>query len=193
MNRALLRILLVASLCSATASARGADFAGDVVKRYGGVYSTDCGDPSAPRLRADAQALSVEIGNRRMTGKNVEISVAPFGNQQPPPGEEVVTLMSEVRGSHGLSFWVHRDGSGQFVQLEADKAVAAALGADVVARRFRDCDAARSQRVASDAAAEIAQAGADASAQARGKPGESRYRAAYLRAHSEPAPRRSGW
>lgn len=27
-------------------------------------------------------------------------------------------LMSEVRGANGLSFWVHREASGQFVELE---------------------------------------------------------------------------
>ena len=163
-------------------SAWGAEWSGDVITRYGGVYSADCGDASAPRLRATAEALIVEVGKRRMTGKNVQISVAPFGNQLPPPGQQIVTLLSEVRDGHELSFWVHLDVSGQFVELEADSAVTSALGKELVAKRFRDCDTARSQRVAAAARADIEHAAAEAAAEARPRPREARFRAAYRRA-----------
>jgi hypothetical protein len=182
MNAPWRRISLGVAVFVVAGSAWCTEWSGDVVNRYGGVYSVDCGDPSAPRLRAKAEALSVEVGKRRMTGKNVQISVAPFGNQLPPPGQEIVTLLSEVRDGHELSFWVHLDVSGQYVELEADAAVTSALGKELVAKRFRDCDAARSQRVAAAARAEIEHAAAEAAAKARPKPGEARFRAAYLRA-----------
>lgn len=175
-------ILLGTALCIVAGSASSAGWSGDTVKRYGGVYATDCSDPSAPRLRAAADGLSVEVAHRRLTGKNVEISVSPFGNQLAPPGQEIVTLLSEVRGGHELSFWVHLDASGQYVELEADAAVTSALGKELVARRFRDCDAARSQRVAAAAKADVDRAAAQATAEAHSKAGESRFSAAYLRA-----------
>jgi Inhibitor of vertebrate lysozyme (Ivy) len=158
------------------------ELTGDIVNRYGGVYSTDCSDPSAARVRAGADSLSVEVANRRMTGTNVEISVSPFGNQLPPPGQEVVLLLSQVRGDHGLSFWVHRDVSGQFIQIEADPAITQALGKALVAKRFVDCDASRSQRAAEEAKADVDRAAAEAVAEARPKAGEARFRSAYLRA-----------
>jgi hypothetical protein len=88
-------------------------------------------------------------------------------------------LMSEARGGHGLSFWVHRDASGQFIEFEADPAVASALGKELVARRFLDCDVRRSARAASAARAEIQQATVAAPAAQRGG---ARFRAAYLQA-----------
>jgi hypothetical protein len=181
MNRWTTRQSLAAAALLGTASAWSAGWSGEVVERYGGEYSTDCGNPSAPRLHADAGSLSVQVGNHRMTGRNVDISVAPLGNQEPEPGREIVMLMSEIRGGHEFSWWVTRDTSGQFVKLEADPAVTSALGKALVARRFSDCDSARSQRAASEARAEIGRV-AEAAAKKRADPVESRFRAAYLRA-----------
>ncbi len=183
------RVVLGTALCIVAASARSAGWSSDEVARYGGLYSTDCSNPSAPRLRAEAGSLSVEVGNRRMTGKNVDISVAPLGNQQLAPGQEIVMLMSEVRGGHELSFWVHREASGQFVQLEADPAVTSALGKALVAQRFLDCDVARSARVASAARAEIRRATVATPPAERG---ESGFRAAYLKA-LRPSDRKEEW
>ncbi|MEO8523625.1 MAG: Ivy family c-type lysozyme inhibitor [Caldimonas sp.] len=189
MSARMSRVVLGTALCIVAASAWSAGWSSDEVARYGGLYSTDCSNPSAPRLRAEAGSLSVEVGGRRMTGKNVEISVAPLGNQQPEPGQEIVMLMSEVRGSHELSFWVHRQASGQFVQLEADPAVTGALGKALVARRFVDCDAGRNARVASAARAAIRAATVAAPPTQRG---ESRFRAAYLQALG-PSARNEEW
>ena len=182
MSSVVWRIGFIATLCAMAGSSRSADWVPEMVTRYGGVYATDCSNPSAPRLRADTESLQVEVANRRMTGRKVQISVNPFGSQQPLPGVEVVTLLSEVRGGHELSFWVHRDTSGQFVEIEADKAVMSALGKDLVGKRFLDCDATRSERAATEAKAQVAKARADAVTLAHGQPGKARFRAAYVRA-----------
>ncbi|MDP2601366.1 MAG: hypothetical protein Q8S00_02065 [Deltaproteobacteria bacterium] len=40
----------------------------EVLKLYGGIYSSECGNASAPRLRVVANALMVEQGNKRLRG-----------------------------------------------------------------------------------------------------------------------------
>ena len=67
-----------------------------MLKVYGGNYSSDCGNASAPRLRVVADALMVEHGNKRMTGSNVQAAHSYFG-QSPPPDYQVA-LLGEVRG-----------------------------------------------------------------------------------------------
>jgi hypothetical protein len=54
------------------------------LKLYGGAYSSDCSNSTAPRLRVVADALMVEQGTKRMTGHNVQAAYSYFG-QSPPP------------------------------------------------------------------------------------------------------------
>jgi hypothetical protein len=171
----------VAVALVAVSSSWSADWDADAVKRYGGVYSTDCRDPSAPRALAEPAGLVVEVGKRRMTATNVQLTMTPYGNQEPAPGQEVVMLFGEVRGGHELSFWVHLDRSGQFVELQSDQAVAATLGKELLAQRFRDCDYVRSQRVALQAAAAV-RADSKSGSSTRAQPGASRFKSVYLRA-----------
>jgi hypothetical protein len=122
----------------------------EALKLYGGTYSANCNDAAATRLRVVADALMVEQGNRRLTGNNLQAAYAYFG-QSPPPDYQVA-LLSEVRGGLQLLFIVYRDKLGQYITLDGDPKVQAALGKTLLARKFRSCDAAKNQGAAASAA-----------------------------------------
>lgn len=113
----------------------------EALKLYGGVYSTECGNPAAPRLHV-AETLNVEHGNKRMTGGNLMAAASYFG-PEPPPGYQTA-LISEVRGGAQLLFVVYRDKGGLYIELMGDplveKSLKAMLGTTRYKSRFRDCD-----------------------------------------------------
>jgi hypothetical protein len=158
--------LAAASLLNLASSQPGwsADWNRDTQNEYGGTYSTNCNNPAAPRVRAVSQGLLVEVGTQRMTGTNLQVAVALFGNQGEPPGQQTVALMSQVRGRFEMNFNVHRDTSGQWGALEGDPKVIAAIGNGLAAQRFRDCDASRSARAAAQMQGDLRQARADKAA-----------------------------
>jgi hypothetical protein len=128
----------------------------DSFKLWGGTYSTNCSDSTAPRLRVVSDALMVEQGNKRLTGRNVQASYSFYG-QSPPPDYQVA-LISEVRGSLQLLFIVFQDKSGVYVTLEGDREVQAALGKPLLGRKYRSCDGARRSAAATPSAAPPGQA-----------------------------------
>lgn len=109
------------------------------LKLYVGAYSSDCGNGTASRLRVVADALIVEQGTKRMTGHNVQAAYSYFG-QSPPPDYQVV-LLSEVRAGLQLLFIVYRDKSGQYITLDGDPKVQAALGKSLLGQKYRSCNA----------------------------------------------------
>lgn len=111
----------------------------EALKLYGGTYSTDCAIPAAPRLRATTDALMVEQGRKRLTGRNVQAAYTYFGNS-PPPDYQVV-LMSEVKPGVALEFIVYRDKTGLYIMLDGDPKVQAALGKALLGKKYRHCDA----------------------------------------------------
>jgi hypothetical protein len=110
------------------------------LKLYGGTYSSDCSSPAAPRLRVVADALMVEQGKKRLTGRDAQPAYSYFG-QSPPPDYQVV-LLSEVRAGLQLLFIVYRDKLGQYITLDGDSKVQSALGRDLLGRKYRSCNAA---------------------------------------------------
>ena len=110
----------------------------DTLKVYGGVYSTQCNNAKATRLRVDTDALMVDENGKRMTGRNVQAAYSFFG-QSPPPDHQVV-LLSDVQGGLQLMFMVNRDNSGLYIMLEGDPKVTAALGKTLLARKYYHCD-----------------------------------------------------
>jgi hypothetical protein len=110
------------------------------LKLYGGTYSSDCSSPAAPRLRVVADALMVEQGKKRLTGRDVQPAYSYFG-QSPPPDYQVV-LLSEVRAGLQLLFIVYRDKLGPYITLDGDSKVQSALGRDLLGRKYRSCNAA---------------------------------------------------
>ncbi len=117
----------------------------DELKAFGGIYSAACANPSAPRVRVAADALMVEQGTQRMTGRAIQAAHSYFG--QSPPENFIVALLSEVRPGFELMGFVYSDRAGPYLQLDAVPKVKAALGQTLMATRFRDCDQARVQRV----------------------------------------------
>jgi hypothetical protein len=117
------------------------DFGPDSLKAYGGTYSPACGNPSAPRARVAADAIMVEARGKRMTGHNLQDAVSYFG-PEPPPNYET-TLLGEVRGGQGLMFVMYRDESGQYLEIQGDNKVMAALKTvlgKAMETKFRDCN-----------------------------------------------------
>lgn len=112
----------------------------DALKLYGGTYSADCGNAKATRLRVVADALVVEESGKRMTGRNVQAAYSYFGPSAPP--EHRVVLLSEVQVGVQLMFMVKRDNSGQYIILDGDPKVQAALGRSLLAKRYYSCEGA---------------------------------------------------
>ena len=123
----------------------------DTLKQYGGTYSSDCSNPAAPRGTVFADALVVLEGDKRIAGGNVQAAYSYFG-QSPPPYYEVA-LLSEVRGSGQLMFIVYRDKSGQYMKLDGDAKVLAALGKALAAHKYRHCNPSRRVNAAPPAGA----------------------------------------
>jgi hypothetical protein len=110
----------------------------EALKLYGGTYSAECGNASATRLRVVADALVVEQGDKRLAGNNVQAAHAYFGQSSPPNYQ--AALLSEVRRGSQMLFIVFRDGRGQYITLDGDQRVQAALGKTLLARKFYKCD-----------------------------------------------------
>ncbi len=132
----------------------------DALKQYGGTYSADCGNPVAPRGTVFADALVVLEGDRRIAGDKLQAAYSYFG-QSPPPGYQVA-LLSEMRGSGQLMFLVYRDKSGQYMTLDGDPKVRAALGKALTAQKYRLCDPSRKIAPAAPAGARQSALGGDA-------------------------------
>ncbi len=110
-----------------------------VIARFGGSYATECGNPSAPRVRVLPDALLVENGNRRMVGSDPQASYSYLGPS--PPRSFQVALLAQVRGMSELLFMVNNDRGGNYIEIEAEPKLRAALG-DAAGRKYRQCDGA---------------------------------------------------
>jgi hypothetical protein len=136
------RALAGALLCAAAASAWSANrLAPDVIARFGGDYSTECGNPSAPRLQVRTDTLTVESRGQRLSGYTPDSAYSYFGNN-PAPGF-AVALLSQARGagSAELTFLVSRDRGGAYIEVDGPPALRSLLG-PAARRKFRHCEAA---------------------------------------------------
>ena len=136
---------VVAAPAPATAPAATApdwapnSFDGSALEQYGGTYSPDCANPAAPRLRATTEALVVEQGAKRMTGRNVMAELTSLGPSPPPDFR--MGLLSQVRPGVALQFIVFQDRAGHYIKLDGDPTVKAALGKALLENTYRHCDA----------------------------------------------------
>jgi len=162
--------------------AHGAALDAEAMRNFGGRYAVDCAAAGGVGLRVEPDALVIDVRGRTISGGRLQVSYSYFG-QSPPPGF-AVALQSELRDGKELVFLVHRDASGQRIELVADPKLMAALGA-MATQKYRDCDAARNQRVAAATRGERHQAGASADAAARDTSDplhDPRLKQAYLKA-----------
>ena len=170
-------------MAAATAgSAHGAALDADAMRNFGGRYAVDCAAPGGVGLRVEPDALVIDVRGRTISGGRLQVSYSYFG-QSPPPGF-AVALQSELRDGKELIFLVHHDASGQRIELVADPKLMAALGA-MATQKYRDCDAARNQRVAAAARGQRHQTAAAADSAARNTSDplhDPRLKQAYLKA-----------
>ena len=141
--RWLLRGVAIAFVATGAPARAQSTLDAQAFKLCGGTYLSDCGNAAAPRLRVVADALMVEQGTKRLTGRNVQAAYSYFG-QSPPPDYQVA-LLSEVRGGSQLLFIVYRDKSGQYITLDGDTKVQAALGKPLLGRKYRTCGAVKKE------------------------------------------------
>ncbi len=125
----------------AVAAAQGALDA-ESLRQFSGNYAADCAaasnGPGAPRLRVAAEALMIDQGTQRMTGRRVQAAPAALGAQ--PPAGFKVALVSQVKDRQELQFHVYADKAGLYVMLEGDATVKAALGDALMKPKYRRCD-----------------------------------------------------
>lgn len=130
--------LLPTALLAAQPVASAAGIDAVTLRRFGGTYAAACADPAAVRLRVTAQALTVEQGGQRMTGRKPTSDPRHPGDRLPGQAGEVA-LSSEVRGGAQLVFIAQIDAAGPFLRLDGDPKVTAALGHALTAATYRRC------------------------------------------------------
>ena len=118
-------------------------FNADVMKNYGGNYAIACQDAGAPRLRVTPNSLVFSQGGKSITGRDVQAAYSYFGNS--PPANYRVALMSQVKGNTSMVFIVYEDKQGQYITLDVDDKLAAALGKARLSARYRYCDGPRAE------------------------------------------------
>ena len=175
-----------ATVAAATPARSQSALDAQALKLYGGSYSSDCSNSAAPRLRVDADALMVEQGTKRMTGRNVQAAYSYFG-QSPPPDYQVA-LLSEMSGGLSLMFIVYRDKSGPYITLDGHPKVSAALGKTLLERKYRRCGEAIKEAASAPPAATQSQPMVGPA----GLLTDARFKSAYYTALA-PESNRTGW
>ena len=123
----------------AVAPAAAQDARPESLRRYGGTYSSDCGDPAAAKVRIGADALVIEHGPRRTVGRGVMDSYTSFGGAptSPVPEGYVMEFISDA-----FSLYVFEDKAGYYIDVGGDvPAAEAVIGKASMRIRFRRCDA----------------------------------------------------
>lgn len=128
-------------------------FDADVIKNYGGNYSSACQDAAAPRLKVTPNTLVFMQGGKSITGREVLSAYSYFGNS--PPADFQVALMSQVKGNTSMVFLVFEDKQSQYITLEADDKLGTALGKARMQAKYRYCDGPRQKDDGQSAAAPI--------------------------------------
>jgi hypothetical protein len=142
-TRALLATALLAALLPAAAWSQqpATGLPPDAMTLYGGRWSTNCADASAPTLQVRQDMLIAESGKRRVVAREPQTAHSFFGNSPPPAGFDVA-LMSDVGKAGSMTFLVYRTARGQYIALDADKPVAGQLGPELMKQRYWRCDGA---------------------------------------------------
>lgn len=125
---------------------RASDMHPEVLERFGGVWSSDCGQARAPRVTVSAETLVFEAEGRRVVGQNALSGYSMFGQMEPPEGFVVGLLSSSVEA------FAYTSAQGDYLSLTS---VGGLADVDYEARLF-NCDAAR--RTASVSLYEASQA-----------------------------------
>jgi Inhibitor of vertebrate lysozyme (Ivy) len=136
MNRLIYSAMLTLATASTPAWAQG-KLNADTMKAFGGTYQLDCSNNASPKATVFPDALVFLHGDKRVAGSKPESQTSFYGNSPPP--EYLIMLVSEAPGGQ-LFFAIHQDKSGQYLKIDGDAKVVAAIGKQLTGQKFRRCD-----------------------------------------------------
>jgi Inhibitor of vertebrate lysozyme (Ivy) len=136
MNRFIYSAMLALTAANAPAWAQGKLDAA-TMKAFGGTYQLDCSNNASPKATVFPDALVFLHGDKRVAGSKPESQTSFYGNSPPP--EYLIMLVSEAPGGQ-LFFAIHQDKSGQYLKIDGDAKVVAAIGKQLTGQKFRRCD-----------------------------------------------------
>jgi len=137
MRTARIRFALLACLVALPVLAQ--DLRPESVERYGGIYSPECGNAAAPRVRIASDALEIVSGNRTLRTRPTADSYTSFGGAPTSPVPEGYQV--EFIGDD-FSIYVFEDAKGLHVPLhDYVPAAAPIVGAQAMKLRFGRCAA----------------------------------------------------
>lgn len=147
-----MRISLLAVLWTSTPLAQAMDdVTATSLKNYGGSYSSACQNPAAPRLAVGPNSPVFAHGGQSITGREVLAAYSYFGNTA--PAGFVVAFISQIKGKEQMTFLVHEDPRGRYIQIENENnKLSAFLGPARLAAQYRRCDGPPAATVAPGAA-----------------------------------------
>jgi len=125
--------------CIAALPAFAQDLRPESLKLYGGVYSPDCGNEAAPRVRIGADALEIAGGARSLRTRPTADSYTSFGGAptSPVPAGYQVEFIGD-----DFSLYVFQDAQGLHVPLhDYVPAAAPIVGPQAMKLRFGRCPA----------------------------------------------------
>ena len=117
--------------------AMGQDLRPDSLVQYGGIYSPDCQDPAAPKVRITSEGLVIWQGKRALSTPALMDSYTSFGAapSSPLPDGYRVEFIGDA-----FSLYVFEDAQGKYVPLDKYVPQAeAVVGAAAMRRRFGHC------------------------------------------------------
>jgi Inhibitor of vertebrate lysozyme (Ivy) len=136
MNRLIYSAMLTLATASTPAWGQG-KLNADTMKAFGGTYQLDCSNNASPKATVFPDALVFLHGDKRVAGSKPESQTSFYGNSPPP--EYLIMLVSEAPGGQ-LFFAIHQDKSGQYLKIDGDAKVVAAIGKQLTGQKFRRCD-----------------------------------------------------
>jgi hypothetical protein len=130
----------VAILVAASAPAWSQGLDAHTLKTYGGTYMANCKDPASPKATVFADSLVIVNRDKRIAGSNVQPAYSYFGNS--PPKGYLIALLATAPGGLDMIWLVFEDSSGQYLTIDGDPKVVAAIGKAMVGKKFRRCEGA---------------------------------------------------
>ena len=106
--------------------------------RYGGVYSNDCNDVRALRVRFYGDLMAVERDGKAVNANRVRVLKTHPTAASAPDFKAVI--QGEVKGGDGLVFVLHHNADGLFAVIDGGEKSLATLGPGVQGQRLRHCD-----------------------------------------------------
>ncbi len=128
---------LVSCACLASVPAMAQDLRAESLALYGGIYSPDCDNPAAPRVRIAANGLEIANAGRAVRTRATMDSYTSFGAAPTSPVPEGYKV--EFIGDE-FSLYVFEDAKGLFVPLhDYVPAASPIVGAQGMNARFARC------------------------------------------------------